>query len=215
MIIYFVRHGSTEGNAANQFQLPTIELSEKGKQEAEFMAKRFEKIPVDILFASPMKRALQTAQAIGRRTGHPVIENALFEEIKRPSDVRGKSKEDPDVKKIMQDVKKHFTDPNWHHSDEENYFEVKERATKVLEFLSSRTEEKILVVTHGEILRMILGLVVFGETLTPEMFDHVKRAFIPFNTGITKIQYDPTIGYSESGWYVQAWNDHAHLEKDY
>lgn len=212
MIIYFVRHGSTDGNEANEFQLPTIELSKKGKQEAEFMAKRFEEIPIDVLFSSTMTRAGQTANAIAERTKHTIIESSLFEEIKRPSDVRGRSKEDPEVKAIMKEVKKNFTNLNWHHSDEENYFEARDRAQKVLNFLSERMEEKILVVTHGEILRMILSIVVFGNTITPEIFDHMKRAFIPFNTGISKIQYDPTIGYSESGWYVQAWNDHAHIE---
>lgn len=205
MIIYFVRHGTTEGNDSNQFQLPTIELSEKGIKEAKFMAKRFESIPVDAIFSSSMKRALQTAQIIGEHIKHPVVESNLFEEIKRPSSVRGRSKEDPEVKAIMKEVKKHFTDSAWRHSDEENYFLLKERAERALGFLLQKKEKRILVVTHGEILKMMLSLVIFADSLTPRSFEHIRSVFGTFNTGITKIEHN------ELGWYILTWNDHAHL----
>ena len=211
MNIYFVRHGSTDGNESDQFQLPTIELSEKGKKQAEFMAKRFENIPIDVIFASPMTRSLQTAHVIAKRTGHTVIEDPIFEEIKRPSAVRGRSKSEPEVKEIMKIVKDTFTDPHHRHSDEEDYFQIKERAEKIMNILSKRGEQNILVVTHGEILKMILALVIFGGKLTSEIFDEVKRTFVPHNTGITLIQYDHSFGLHESGWYVLGWNDHAHL----
>ena len=211
MNIYFVRHGVTDGNESNQYQLPTIELSEKGLQQAEFMAKRFDHIPVEVIFSSPMTRAAQTAKAIGKRTNVPVQENELFEEIKRPSIVRGRSKEDLEVKKIMREVKRTFTLANERHSDEEDYFQLKERAQHILEFLSKRNEQNILVVTHGEILKMILSVVIFGDNLTPEGYDRVRRTFVPFNTGISIIQYDLSFGLNDSGFYVLVWNDHAHL----
>ncbi len=211
MNIYFVRHGSTDGNESGQFQLPTIELSQKGKKQAELIAKRFENIPVDLIFTSPMTRALQTAQTIAERTGHIVIEDPVFEEIKRPSAVRGRSKSDPDVKAIMKTIKDTFTDSNNRHSDEEDYFQITDRAKKIMGLLSKREEQNILVVTHGEILKMFLALVIFGDKLTPDIFDEVKRTFVPHNTGITHIQYDHSFGLHESGWYVLGWNNHAHL----
>lgn len=205
MIIYFVRHGTTDGNDANQFQLPTIELSEKGASEAQFMAKRFESIPIDVVLSSSMTRAAQTAHIIGKHINHPVVENPIFEEIKRPSFVRGKSKDDPEVKVVMKEVKKHFTNPAWRHSDEENYFLLKERAEKALEFVLASGKERVLVVTHGEILKMMLAIVIFGDELTPEIFERIKFVFATFNTAITKIEHN------EMGWYILAWNDHAHL----
>ena len=211
MNIYFVRHGSTDGNESDQFQLPTIELSEKGKKQADFMAKRFESIPVDVIFASPMTRASQTARTIAERTGYTVTEDPVFEEIKRPSAVHGRSKSDPDVQAIMKVVKNTFTDKDNRHSDEEDYFQIKDRGKKIMELLSRREEQNILVVTHGEILKIVLALVIFGDTLTSGIFDEVKKTFVPHNTGITLIQYDHSFGLHESGWYVLGWNDHAHL----
>lgn len=213
MNIYFVRHGSTDGNESDQFQIPTIELSEKGQRQAKFMAKRFENIPIDVIFASPMTRASQTARVIAEHTGHTVIEDTVFEEIKRPSVVRGRSKSEPCVKMIMKVVKDTFTDPNNRHSDEEDYFQIKDRGKNIMELLSKREEKNILVVTHGEILKMVLALVIFGDKLTPGIFDEIKRTFVPHNTGITLIQYDHSFGLHESGWYVLGWNDHAHLDE--
>ncbi len=211
MNIYFVRHGSTEGNESDQFQLPTIELSERGMKQAEVLAKRFKSIPVDVVFSSPMTRAAQTARAIAEKTGHTVIEDPLFEEVNRPSAVRGRSKSDPEVKEIMRIVKSTFTDPENRHSDEEDYFQIRDRAKKALEFLSKREEQNILVVTHGEILKMVLARVIFGDKITPELFDEIKRTFVPDNTGITTIQYDLSFELHDSGWYVLGWNDHAHF----
>lgn len=205
MIIYFVRHGTTEGNEANQFQLPTADLSKKGIEEARFMARRFESIPIDVMFSSSMTRAAQTAHIISEHIKHPVIENALFEETKRPSVICGKSKDDPKAKEVMEQVKAHFTDPLWRHSDEENYFLLKERANKALEFVLASGKECVLVVTHGEILRMMLAIVIFGKELTPVIFNRIKSVFATFNTGISKIEHN------ELGWYILAWNDHAHL----
>lgn len=207
MKIYFVRHGVTDGNDNNQFQLPTISLSKKGFGQANFIAQRLkdENIPIDIIFSSPMTRASQTAHVIAEKIGHEVIENELFEEIKRPSIVRGRSKEDPEVKAIMKDVKKYFSDPNWRYSDEENYFLARDRAQKALDFILSGKKENVLVVTHGEILKMMLGVIIHGNDLTPEIYNKIKFVFAIFNTSISKFEFN------DLGWYIRAWNDHAHL----
>lgn len=211
MNIYFVRHGVTAGNEANQFQQPTIPLSEKGIEQAEFLAKRFESISIDVVLASSMERARQTAKIINEVLGVPFHENALFEEIKRPSEVRGRDKKDPEVKEIMKQVKANFTNPDWRYSDEENFFLARDRAQKALDEAISRPEANVLIVTHGEILRMMLSVLTFKDKLTPDIYEAMKDTFVPFNTGITKVNYDPSLGYNDSGWYVHTWNDHAHL----
>lgn len=207
MKIYFIRHGVTDGNVGNQFQVHTTPLSEKGVIQANFIAERLknENIPIDIVFTSSMTRASQTAKIIGEKIGHNVIEEDLFEEIKRPSLVRGKSKDDPEVKSIIKDIQNHFNDPNWRHSDEENFFLARDRAKKALDFILNRKEQNILIVTHGDILKMMLALAVHGENLTPEIFENIKMVFAIFNTAISKFEFN------DMGWYIRAWNDHAHL----
>jgi broad specificity phosphatase PhoE len=202
---YFVRHGTTEGNEKDQFQLPTISLSEAGRSQADFVAKRFKTIPIQTVISSTMTRALETAHAIARETGVPLVENELFEEIKRPSLVRGRSKQDPEVHSIMKLVKENFGNPNWRHSDEENFFLLRDRAKQCLDLLLALPEDNVAIVTHGNILIMMLAILAFKDGVKPEDFHGLLSVLATSNTGITTIKYD------ELGWYILTWNDHAHL----
>lgn len=63
--IYMVRHGETEWNAAHRMQgWSDIPLDEKGREQAYFAAKKFEHIPLDAIYTSPLKRAADTAAII-------------------------------------------------------------------------------------------------------------------------------------------------------
>ncbi|MEI6191112.1 MAG: histidine phosphatase family protein [bacterium] len=203
--IYFVRHGATGGNEKDEFQLPTIPLSDMGLKQAEFVAERFKTIPVDTIIASDMKRASQTAEAISKTLNKKITYQALFQEILRPSFVRGKRKDDPEVMKIMEEVKANFDNQNYHHSDEENYFDLKNRAVKCLEYLQSLQEENILVVTHGQFLNMLIGIMELGDTMTPKQFKLLQKFFIAKNTGITIVEE------YKGNFFLLTWNDYTHL----
>lgn len=65
MKLYFARHGETEWNAINRILGRTdIPLNEKGKQQALELAEKAKKLPIDVILASPLSRAQETAQAI-------------------------------------------------------------------------------------------------------------------------------------------------------
>lgn len=204
--VYFVRHGESEGNAKNLFQTPVEELTEEGTKQAESVAERFSSIPVDIILSSPMTRARNTALRIAKIKGKEIVENVLFEEVKRPTSLHGLSKNEPHIKEAEDLLMEYFGDSQWRHSDEENYFDLEVRAKKALEFILSRKEENIVVSTHGFILRMMFSVVLMGDDLTPEVFKHINGVMRTLNTGITKMTHDDA-----RGWQVWAWNDHAHL----
>lgn len=207
--IYFVRHGITGGNEINAYQKLDTPLSEKGRAQANFLAERFSKIPFDVLLASTMERAQETARAIAQRTGHDVIPEALFHEILRPSVVRGKVQTDPEVMEVIRVADSHWKTEGKRHSDEENFYDLKKRAIKALEYLISRDEETVVVVTHGTILKMMLAVMMRGEALEPNFWDEVDEFFFPQNTGITWVEYDNK--YHPNRWQLISWNDHAHL----
>jgi broad specificity phosphatase PhoE len=203
--IYFVRHGATDGNEKNEFQHITISLSDMGFKQAEFVAERFKTIPVDVILASDMMRASQTAEVIGKRLGKEVIHNNLFQEILRPSIIRGRKKDDPEVMKIMEEVKENFDKPEWHYSDEENFHDLKTRVEKCLEYLQSFKEENILVVTHGEFLKMVLAVMGLRDSFTAEHFKYLQHFLVARNTGITVVEE------FKGKYFLMTWNDYAHL----
>jgi broad specificity phosphatase PhoE len=203
--IYFIRHGSTDGNETDAYQVHTTPLSEKGLAQAAFVAERFKKIPVDVIISSDMTRAAQTADCIARVVGRTVVYSGFFHEILRPSAIRGRLKADPEVMKIIERLNRHFADDTQRHSDEENFFDIKQRAVAGLDLLAKRPEENILVVTHGTILRMLMAVMIDGEDTTPEFFLKLDHFLSPSNTGITKCLW------RDSTWRLVVWNDHAHL----
>lgn len=203
--IYFVRHGATGGNEKNEFQHGNISLSEMGLKQAKFVAERFKEISVDVILASNMTRAVQTADTIAKELNKEVIYTPLFQEILRPTLVRGKQKDDPEVKKVMEEIKTNFDNKDWHHSDEENFFDIKKRAIDALEYIKSYEEESVLVVTHGNFLIMLIAVMGFGDDLTAKQFKKMQKFFIPKNTGVTMVDEH------KGEYFLLTWNDYAHL----
>ncbi len=62
MHLYLVRHGQTEENLRQevQGQLPGT-LSLRGRQQAQALAERFRKVPIQAILTSDLKRTVQTA----------------------------------------------------------------------------------------------------------------------------------------------------------
>jgi probable phosphoglycerate mutase len=57
-----------------------VPLSEAGCRQAQRLAERFKSISFEALYSSPLKRAVQTAQSIGRVIGlEPVLDERLVE----------------------------------------------------------------------------------------------------------------------------------------
>lgn len=205
MRIYLVRHGETDLNAQNIYQTPDTPLSKLGLKQAENLAKRFPKLPVDIIIASPYQRAKQTALVISSKIDKRIVFDENLKEIVRPSQFQGKRLDDPFAMKVKKMFIDNENDPNWHYSDEENFHDVKKRAEKFLENLENRTEKHIVVVSHALLMKMLLSVVMFQSSMTALEFNRVYNFFVIKNTGITIL--DKT----DKGFVLVTWNDHAHL----
>lgn len=63
MILYFIRHGQTDWNARKLFQgTVDIPLNETGLAQAEEAKKAVRELELDLVFASPLNRAMETAR---------------------------------------------------------------------------------------------------------------------------------------------------------
>lgn len=206
MKVYFVRHGESTFNALGLNQHRYVSLSETGKKQAAFVAKRFTNTPIDIIISSTYARAQQTAEAINIVVQKDIVYIELLKEIKRPTVVERKSVSDPQVLEIKQSIDKYYSDEDWHYSDEENFFDLQRRAEEFISYLETVKEENILVVTHGMILRMIVATMFLGKKVTPDLFLQFERFFKTSNAGMTVCERG-----KESGWKLLTWNDSAHL----
>ena len=79
--IYLVRHGETYDNARQVMQGQVQgDLNERGREQARQVAQRLAKEPVDVVIASDLRRAIQTAEYIAAEHGLPVLTNPLLRE---------------------------------------------------------------------------------------------------------------------------------------
>lgn len=80
--IYLVRHGQSLGNLEGRFLGHTdLDLTELGYKQAECTASFFEKINIDAVYASDLKRAFNTAKAVADKKGLSVIPQKSFREL--------------------------------------------------------------------------------------------------------------------------------------
>lgn len=80
MKIYMVRHGQTETNKNNKLLGVTDEdINDTGKLQILNVKKKLGNIHIDICFASPLKRTMQTSKIICENDIPIVIDNRLVE----------------------------------------------------------------------------------------------------------------------------------------
>ncbi len=206
MNLYLVRHGESSGNAANIIQSDSEILTALGEKQAQLLAKRLSKIPLELIVASPLTRTKRTAEIIAANLSTPIEYSDLIVEKRVASAYIGKHVSEPEVKEMIQKVRASYDFPDQAHWDEETFGEFTKRINEFLEGMIGLGKENIAVVTHGNTMRMIIGQMMFKGKINGKEFRQIMEYFETINTGITWCTYFP-----EKGWRLMTWNDHAHL----
>lgn len=189
MRFYIVRHGESEANVAfHQGQLvgvqpPDSPLSKSGLEQAERLAERFAKLPVDLIISSDFTRALTTADIIAKKIHKPHVIEPALQEIAHPKDYDRWQKE-------------FHTDP---------FLAQKEKALAALHYLEDQRAENIVIVTHSALIRMLICLMPMGQDLIQDEYFKFGAFMNSNNTGVTMCDLNDGI------WRLQTWNDHSHL----
>lgn len=210
--IYFIRHGESEGNAGEFQQGADSSLSKRGRKQAEVVAKRLKKFPIQVILSSTYLRAMETTEIVNKKIKKSIEHSTLLVERRRASVLVGKRNNDPEVITIEKLMQKNFHERTWRHSDEENFEDVKRRALEAIEYIESREESHILVVTHGLFLKLITACMIMGKGLTSHEFHNIYVTFSIDNTGISIFEKTDSSKYKRP-WIILTWNDREHLEK--
>lgn len=67
-IVLFIRHGENEWTKTHKLagRTPGVHLNEQGRKQAQALGKRLAQVKLDAIYASPLERTLETAQAIAK-----------------------------------------------------------------------------------------------------------------------------------------------------
>lgn len=202
--IYFIRHAEAQGNVEEFFQgRIDCDISKKGSVQLEYLAKRFENIDYDVIYTSPLKRAVATAEAVNRRLRFPLNKREDIIEINGGvwegmlwTDIE---KEYPAEHNLWKNDMKRFSI-----KDGENMTQVYERMKAAVDDIVKKNIGKtIVVVSHGCALRNYLSFAEFGS---PDRLGDVGWSD---NTAVSLIEYD-----DESKPKIIFKNDSSHLPPD-
>ena len=134
--------------------------------------------------------------------------SALFVERRNPSEIIGKSRDIPEVVRIIDQMDLAYHDDDSRFSDEENFIDLKKRARKCIDLLAHQGVRETVVVTHHVFLKMFLAYLLYREQL--HAADFTKLAFFNFsdNATITICEFHPWKIFSKTrGWKVVSYNE--------
>lgn len=177
---------------------PDVHLNEAGKAQAEALGQRLADVPIKQLYASPLERTIETAQAIQQHHPNLTIQhNTELGEV-RYGDWEGKSIASLRMRKmwdVVQEYPSRAVFPNG-----ETMRGVQTRAVNEIERLVIKhPRELVAIVSHADLLKMILAHYL-GMHL-----DNFQRIVIS-PASISTIQ----LGHSRP--FIAAMNDTAHLK---
>lgn len=135
---------------------PEVHLNDEGKAQAEALGKRLADTPIKQLYASPLERTVETAEAI--RQHHPHLLLQITHELGevRYGDWEGKSIAALQSRKmwhVVQEYPSRAYFPNG-----ETMRGVQMRAVNAIEDLAARhPRELVVVVSHADLIKMVLA----------------------------------------------------------
>ena len=158
MQVFLCRHGETEHNSNGiiQGQMDGVDLSQKGKEQAEKLAKRFKNKDIDKFYSSSLHRAQRTAEIVLESHKQELETSDLLMEVGR-SDFEGESFE-----RMVEEIDNSESAPHkWKPENGETLVEMQERGMQFLQNLKKRHKEgeNIVIVAHGVInCSLVLGV---------------------------------------------------------
>ena len=202
--IYLIRHCQSMGNIEHKFQGQyDADVSPAGEKQLELLGLRFRNEPIDVIYASPLKRARLTAQAIARyHNGIEVVDEPGFIEM----DVG--ELEDRSLKELALNYPE--TAEKWDKSPDlcefpggETMGQVYDRVNAALDrIIAENPGRTVVVTTHGGVLRNLYARIQYGEPIG------IRKSEVFGNTGVS------TVIAQGGRLYFESINDLSHLPED-
>ena len=215
LTLYFVRHGESVANASDRAGVKRPEdadlLSERGWEQARGLGRRLQDEGLEVIVASDMRRAQETAQGIAEVLELPIETDPDLHEVRQSDAFYASSPEFGDTGTLnwMPTSPPDFAEPG-----AESFQDIMGRVHRVRERLSERAaEQRILAVSHFGFLHFFLGAALFGEDFSPRLVPGLYQAGHA-NTGMTIFERRARRvmdGIDFPGWVLTTWNDQGHL----
>ena len=206
--VYLIRHGKTQWNLESRYQGANGDspLLKDSYREIELLASSLQRIPFEHAYASPLKRARITAQALLNHL-NPEIPLTIDSRLKEFNLGKMEGMHFEDVAAKWPEVLKNFR----HHPDKydeslvegESFLEVIARFRAAIEeYCRQYPNGNILVISHGAALNAAINALI-GTPLA-----HLKDRGGLSNTSTTVLTTN-----DDRHFELEKWNDTSYLHK--
>ena len=197
--IILIRHGETEWNSQQRMQgHSNSDLSSVGQAQIQALGQWTKNVPFDLIYSSDSLRAKQTAEAITQFSGHELQFDQRLRE-KNLGVFEGLTSEEarerhPEVFRLFKTAgSKYVIDEG------ESTQQLQDRALEIVnEIRIKHPEERVLLVTHGGFIRVVMKHSLGLSLETP-------TRFLIRNTGVFRLVW-------EDKWFVSQMGGVSHLE---
>lgn len=200
--IILLRHGESEGNAQKIWQgQEDFPLTDVGKQQSEALAQHWknEDIQFNLVIASPLKRAKETAEIITNKLEIPLE----FDRVWMERDNGHYAGLSTDVARERYPLPDYINPYLPIGETGESIWELYLRGGRALNSILKRPSGSYLIVSHGGILNMVLYSAL---GITPQTNFQGARFHFE-NTGFAKLKYTP----QQHRWRVLTLNANPHF----
>ena len=192
--LILVRHGETEHNVAGIVQgWSDSDLSERGRQQVARLAERLKTFGADVIFSSPLQRAMTTAQRIADATG---LEVRTLDGLREMNYGKWEGQSFLDIRKTDESIYRRWVaDSSFACPEGESHDEVLARIRGALDSLNGA--QRPIVVAHGTAIRI-------AATALLDLPLSASRSFAQDNTAVN-------VFLRRGGrWVMKLWNDTTH-----
>ena len=161
-IFVLLRHAQSVANEQGVLagRQEGVNLSKNGRSQARQVAKRFSKTSFDRIYSSPLERCLETVDELARLQGKRVVVDSAFVEMNY-GEWSGKPLKDLSKKREWKQIQKHPSEFKFPKG--ESFSAAQRRVIKRLNELSEQPDKKILIVTHGDIIKLAVQSALNGS----------------------------------------------------
>jgi len=161
---YLVRHGESVSNREGRVQgQADVELTAFGRIQAAAIGERVRSLstatPIGEIWSSPLRRAVETAEAIAAAVGLPVRIEERLQEL-HAGIFQGHLWIDLEARFSEEVARWRSGDPHYVIPGGESRAQLAARGHEVLHLLAARDTDTMIVVAHGGILTAALGSMV-------------------------------------------------------
>jgi 2,3-bisphosphoglycerate-dependent phosphoglycerate mutase len=164
--IYLIRHCKANG------QEPGAQLTKEGQIQAEQLAEFLTEKQIDYIVSSSYVRAISTIRPLAQKLNLMIhIDERLCERVLSTKELDN----------WMENLRESYEDLDMKLPGGESSRDAMNRGTYVIEELHERTEKNIVVVTHGNLMSLIIknydysyGFDEWGRLTNPDIYELVK-----------------------------------------